>query len=59
MGKADRVLDGGRVKGGKRGSVLGEEKGRIMGGERVKGGIRGRVLGEEKGEGYRWEMGKG
>jgi hypothetical protein len=53
MGKADRVLDGGRVKGGKRGSVLGEEKGRTM------GGIRGRVLGEEKGEGYRWEMGKG
>jgi hypothetical protein len=40
MGKGYRVLDGGRIKGGKRGSALGEEKGKIVVGKRVKGGIR-------------------
>ena len=52
-------MDGGRVKGGKRGSVLGEEKVRIMGGIMVGNGKRGRVLGEEKGQGYGWEIGEG
>ena len=37
MGKGYMVLEGGRVKCGKRGSALGEEKGRIMVGKRDKG----------------------